>query len=501
MKILSAEQIRAWDAATIQAQELSSLQLMERAAGACVDWIEAHFTAATPFLVVCGTGNNGGDGLAIARLLYTKGYAVMAMLVRHTDALSPDCAENLSALDTAGVKAGMLGQGDFITELPAEIVVLDALFGTGLNRQPEGYVADFITTLNRLPNKKIAIDLPSGMSADHLPEEGAVMLQAHYTLCFQQYKRAMLHPEGGAACGEIHLIDIGLDASFAAAAEGHWHTLDKDLVQSIYRPRKSFTHKGTHGTAYIVGGSYGLIGAALLATQAAGRAGAGKVRALVPEFGYNIIQSGAPEAMCRTSGAHFLEAIEGWESAKGIGVGPGMGTEPQTIAAFKSFMEKIDRSIVLDADALNLLGENPELMEMVPPQSILTPHPKELERMFGKTTDSYERAALARQRAMRHQVVIISKDTYSMIALPDGRCFYKTNGNAGLGTGGSGDVLCGIIAGLLAQGYPSEDAAMLGTYLHSAAGDAALGKTGREAMVAGDIVAGIGPAFLSLQKM
>jgi NAD(P)H-hydrate epimerase len=499
MKLLTAEQIRAWDAATIQRQNTSSLTLMERAAEACAAWITAHYSVNTPFVIVCGTGNNGGDGLALARLLLAKGYGVLAFLVKHTDALSRDCSTNLDALRLVNKDIiRVLADGEFITELPEEIVVVDALFGTGLNRKLEGYTAEFVSALNKLPNEKIAIDIPSGMMADSLPERGAVVFKAQHTLTFQQYKRAMLHPESGEACGNIHVLDIGLDASFNESAEGHWYTLDKALAKRIYRPRRPFTHKGDHGTAFIIGGSYGLMGAALLAAKAAGRAGAGKVRGLIPEFGYDIYQTGAPEAMCKTSGKATIEKIEGWESAQGIGIGPGLGTSDVTVRAFGEFLGQIERPIVLDADALNILAEHKEWLSHIPKRSILTPHPKELERMFGKTENSFERADMVRQLAMKHELVIIAKDARSIIALPDGRCFYNIWGNAGLATGGSGDVLLGIITGLLAQSYPPEDAALLSVYLHGRAGDFAAKDTGMEALIAGDIVTKIGSAFLEL---
>jgi NAD(P)H-hydrate epimerase len=500
MKILSAAQIRAWDAATIEKQNINSLTLMERATAACANWLTARYGKDTPFVIVCGTGNNGGDGLAIARLLIGKGYAALAFLIRHTDQLSPDCKANLEALQTVSKGAvRILAEGEFITDLPQEIIVIDALFGTGLNRKPEGYIASFIEDLNRLPNHKIAIDLPSGMTADTLLEEGAVVVRAQVTLSFQQYKRAMLHPESGPACGEVHVIDIGLDAAFNESAESHWHTLDRSFAKNIYRPRQPFSHKGMYGTAFIIGGSYGMMGAALLAAKAAGRAGAGKVRGLIPELGYDIYQVGAPEAMCKTSGKAAIEAITDWEAAEGIGIGPGLGTAERTMTALYEFLERVERPIVLDADALNILGDHKEWLRLIPRHSVLTPHPKELERMFGKTENSFARADMVRQMAMLHELVIVSKDARSIVALPDGRCFYNVYGNAGLATAGSGDVLLGIIAGLLAQSYKPEDAALLGVYLHATAGDIAAGETAMESVVAGDIAQRIGGAFLSLR--
>lgn len=500
MKILTAEQIRAWDAATINVQGISSLTLMERAAKACTEWLTAQHSANTPFVIVCGTGNNGGDGLAIARLLLAKGYSVLVFLVKHTDGLSPDCEANLNALRSVNKDIiRELKEADLVTELPDGIVVIDALFGTGLNRKLEGSLSSFVEALNKLPNEKIAIDIPSGMMADGVPEKDAIVLQVRHTLTFQQYKRAMLHPESGEACGAIHVLDIGLDVAFNENAESHWYTLDRQLAKRIYKPRQRFSHKGMHGTAFIVGGSYGLMGAALLAAKAAGRAGAGKVRGLIPEYGYDIYQTGAPEAMCKTSGKAVIESIDEWESAQGVGVGPGLGTADVTAAALGRFLENVERPIVLDADALNILGQHKDWIKRIPKRSILTPHPKELERMFGKTENTFARTDMVRQLAEMHELVIVAKDAYSIIALPDGRCFYNTFGNAGLATGGSGDVLLGIITGLLAKGYEPESAALLGVYLHAVAGDIAAAEIGMESMLAGDIILYIGKAYQSLR--
>jgi hydroxyethylthiazole kinase-like uncharacterized protein yjeF len=500
MKILSAEQIRAWDLATMKRQGISSFELMERAATAIADWVVAHFNAQTPFIILCGTGNNGGDGLALTRLLLERGYGVRAFVVKHTSGYSPDCGANLErlvALDPDAV--GILADGEFITELPKEIVVIDAIFGTGINRPLDGYVADFIKHINAIGNRIIAIDLPSGMDSDEPLPEGAMMIRAQDTLCLQQFKRAMLHPESGAACGEVHLLDIALDRDFQEGIATHWQTLSPAFLKTRYRPRKAFTNKGSHGTAHLIGGSHGLIGAIVLAGRSAGRAGAGKVRLLIPECGYTVAQTLAPETMCATSGTDFLSDFHGWEESRGIGIGPGLGKADSSLDAFKTFLKKIDRPIVVDADALNLLGVHPELMKDLPPRSILTPHPKELERLFGKVPDSFARAEQAREQAMAHEITIVAKDRFTLIALPDGRCYYNTAGNAGLATGGAGDVLLGVITGLLAQGYEPEDAAMLGVFLHATAADRALAEESKESLIAPDLERFLGAAFKELE--
>ncbi|MBS1616541.1 MAG: NAD(P)H-hydrate dehydratase [Bacteroidetes bacterium] len=500
MKILTAKQTREWDAASLRRQSISSLSLMERAATACTDWLVAHYPASRPFLVLCGSGNNGGDGLAITRLLLSKGYTATALLLDGEKQLSADCAANREALKQVNADACILtNPTQFISSLPREIVLIDALFGTGLSRPIEGYFRNWVQRLNEFHNEKIAIDLPSGLNADALPDDGTTILQATHTLSFQQYKRSTLHPEAGRFCGQIHRLNIGLDLEFPEQIPCHWHTLEASELQQIYRPRNRFVHKGNLGLACLVAGSYGMMGAAVLVAQAAARSGAGKVLGLLPERGYDIFQTSIPEAMCHTCGQEYLDTIEGWEQAQGIGVGPALGRNAQTASALRSFLKKTDRPLVLDADALNILAENKSWWKQVPKRSILTPHPKEFKGLFGPSENSFARAERARSMAVKYQWTIIAKDAFSIVALPDGSCHYVTQGSPGMATAGSGDVLLGIVTGLLAQGYTPEEAALLGAYLHAVAGSFAAAQKGVESMLAGDIIAQLGAAYSTLR--
>ncbi|MEO6833368.1 MAG: NAD(P)H-hydrate dehydratase, partial [Chitinophagaceae bacterium] len=250
--------------------------------------------------------------------------------------------------------------------------------------------------------------------------------------------------------------------------------------------------------AMLIGGSHGMMGAVVLASKAAARVGCGKVKALIPECGYSIFQTSIPEAMCLTSGQDFIEEIVVGKGISAIGIGPGIGTEPATVKVLGEFLNGNQMPIVVDADALNILSEHQEWLSLLPENAILTPHPKEFERLFGKTKSSCERNMLAMKMAKDLGIIIVAKDTHTMIALPNGQCFFNLNGNAGLATGGTGDVLCGMITGFLAQGYSASDAALLGVFLHGAAGDAAAKEFGQEAMLAGGVVACIGNAFLLL---
>ncbi|PZF71746.1 NAD(P)H-hydrate dehydratase [Taibaiella soli] len=497
MKIFSAEQIRACDAYTIHASGIRSIDLMERAAVKAVEWLTARFDTNTLFVVLCGAGNNGGDGLAITRLLHRQGYGAKAFLLKHAEHFSADCFANLQRLQQTGTDlVELLSQGMFITDIPPHIIIIDAILGTGLNRPVEGWLADFIRHVNQLPNRKVAIDTPSGLPADTVPVKEAAVVQVKETLSFQFYKRSFLHPEGGRFAGDVHILDINLDSSFISSTHTSYETIDD--VRQWYEPRNPFAHKGTFGSALMIGGSYGMIGAIALATHAVLRSGAGKVRALIPQCGYEIMQTAIPEAMCATSGEGCLTEIGGWEGMQAIGIGPGIGTDPTTVEAFTSFLEACKQPLVIDADALNILAKHADLLGKIPAGSVLTPHPKEFERMFGAVPDSMAQVEHARAQAMRYNISIVLKGHHTAVITPEGACWYNLTGNAGMATGGSGDVLCGLIAGLMAQGYEPDVAAIMGVYVHGKAGDLAAAALSQEAMIAGDIINYLGNVFLEI---
>jgi hydroxyethylthiazole kinase-like uncharacterized protein yjeF len=501
MKILSAAQIKACDAATISNTPISSIDLMERAASACTEWILANYDKEALFVILCGTGNNGGDGLALARMLHREGYGVKAFLLQTGAELSRDCQSNLLRLQRVTPNNIQLLQPDtYITDIPENIIIIDAILGTGLNRPPEGWIAKFISKVNELPNEIISIDIPSGLAADTVPADTDAVVEAEHTLSFQFYKRSMLHPEGGRICGGIHILDIRLDKNFIRTVQSSYNIIDREEVLKYYKPRTPFSHKGTYGTALLIGGSYGMMGAVALATKASLRAGAGKAYAMIPEVGYNVLQTLVPEAMCLTKGHSYIDDIRDTAQATAIGIGCGIGTQKETITAFAHFIEAVKDPIVIDADALNIIAQHPELLSKVPAGSILTPHPKEFERLFGPSGNSMQRLELARMQAMRYNIHILLKDRHSVVVTPDGDCWYNLTGNAGLATAGSGDVLTGIITGLLAQGYTPTAAAVMGIYLHGKAGEHASHQHSQEAMIAGDVTENLGKAFLNLDS-
>ncbi len=501
MKIFTSAQIKECDEQTIKVSGIRSIDLMERAANKCADWLKANFPKDTLFIILCGPGNNGGDGLAIARMLHLRSYGVKAFLLNTGSELSTDCAANLQKLRQLNEQLVTVVEPEtFLSDLPPHVVIIDAILGTGLSRPASGWVAAFIERINKMPNRKLAIDIPSGLAADIVGDRDAVILKVQDTLSFQFYKRSFLHPETAPAAGNIHVLDIRLDKAFIETAHTNYRTLDQETVRSIYRPRDKFSHKGTHGSVLICGGAHGKTGAVVLASKAAMRSGAGLVTALVPESGYQILQSSVPEVMCLTSGREAVEAIQHWEKYTALGIGPGLGTSSESVRALSEFLEDCVSPVVLDADALNIIGRHSELLAKLPKNSILTPHPKEFGRLFGENTNSMIQVDNARIHAMRYNINIVLKGHHTAIINAEGECWYNMTGNAGMATGGAGDVLTGMITGLLAQGYEPQAAAMLGVYLHGVAGDIAAQELSQEAMIAGDIIDHLGKAFISLAQ-
>ncbi|SFV28042.1 NAD(P)H-hydrate dehydratase [Thermoflavifilum thermophilum] len=502
MKILLTEQIRAADAYTIAHEPIASIDLMERAATACVQWLTTHFAANIGFQIYCGMGNNGGDGLAIARLLLQRGYRVKCHLIAYRDAFSPDCETNFTRLQSMGADVQTIREpNDFQTPSPDEVAI-DAVLGTGTHRPADGLVAAYIAWINQLPNIRIAIDLPSGLPADG-PAAGFLTVEAHITLTFENYKLNLLLPHTGKYAGRVHVLPIGLNRSFWEAADTPYHTIDEALIQQIYRPRQPFTHKGSYGHAVLICGSKGKMGAAVLATGACLRSGAGLTTIGVPPEGYAILQTTHPEALCTILDpvCHLEDVLGPASRYRGLGIGPGLGTSSLALHHLHQALDWYRNPMVLDADALNLIAQHPELLTRIPPHSLLTPHPKEFERLFSSAkSDDLERLNLLRTKARELQLILILKDHHTCIALPDGTCYFNTTGNPGMATGGSGDVLTGLLTGLLAQGYEPWQAALLGVYLHGLAGDLAAAAHSEEALLAGDIITHIGKAFQKIYQ-
>ncbi|HEY6503767.1 MAG TPA: NAD(P)H-hydrate dehydratase [Chitinophagaceae bacterium] len=499
MKILNAEEIRLWDQYTIRQEPVLSIDLMERAAGKCADWLEENFRGNIHYSIFCGKGNNGGDGLAIARILAQRNYPVSAYILEFGQKGTADFQANLAKLK--GIDIKFIREEKDLPHPGNQDIIIDALFGSGLNRKLEGVTAKLVENINSSKSKIISIDIPSGMFVDR-SSRGNIIIRADHTLTFQCLKPAFLVAENADYTGDIHILDIGLHEGFYQSATGSYEWINEETILSIHKPRKRFAHKGAFGHGLLVAGSHGKIGAGVLSAQACMRSGIGLLTCHIPKCGYDILQSSVPEAMVTTDfNSYFVTKIEDdLTKYEAIGIGPGIGIASETKMLVREIFDAYRHPVVLDADALNILSTQKDLLKLIPPGSILTPHPKEFERLFGETANDFERIQLALQKAKELTIVIVLKGHHTLIATPDGKGFFNSTGNVGMATAGSGDVLTGILTGLLAQGYSSVETAILGVYLHGLAGDLAAEKLSMEAMIAGDIIDNLGNAFLSVQK-
>ncbi len=497
MKIFNTHQIKALDAYTIEKEPVSSVDLMERAANRLTNRLKEKFSPAHIFFIFCGTGNNGGDGLVIARLLFQSGYHVEVFVLTGTQQ-SADFKVNLGRFEQISQPHLISSSDDFPKLLPNSVVI-DALFGSGLNRPLDGLSAELVHFLNQQASAKIAVDISSGLFADkpNLPTDP--IFKADFTLSFQLPKMAFLSPANEAFVGHWELIDIGLAASFIEGEPTSFYYTTLAEIQKIRKERPKFSHKGSFGHVLVMGGSYGKIGATVLAAKAALRTGSGLVTTYVPRCGYTIMQTALPEAMCLTDDDEkYLSKVPDIDRFNTVAVGPGMDILAKPWQALEELLTLSFQPLVIDADAINLIGKHPGLLEKIPEDSIFTPHPKEFERLTRPTENWFEQLSVMQEFCQKNQAIVVLKGAHTAIGLPNGRICFNSTGNPGMATAGSGDVLTGMIASLLAQGYSPENAAIMGVYLHGLAGDIAAEKLGQPAIIATDIIENIGHAYQRL---
>lgn len=495
--IISAVQTRAADTFTIENEPISSIDLMERASRAFIEKFVAWFGPGSMIHVVCGVGNNGGDGFAIARLLVEKGYSVKTSLITYAEKLSEDCKINFDRLGQSNINV-VKSIDEF--EVSGEVVI-DAIFGSGLNRPVTGLACEVIQKINKASVYVVSVDIPSGLFADQINLEGEVV-EADCTISFQRPKLTFLIPESGKFVGAWYAVDIGLDEAFLRGQQTHFYLVEGHDIAAILPERKKFQHKGNFGRVQVFSGSHGKIGAALLCSKAVLRSGAGLLTTHIPQSGYEIMQVGLPEAMVTVDeGINYIKSGNVLSNTDVVCIGPGIGTESTTARWLDNILENTALPMVLDADALNVIAQDPRLMNLIPPGSVLTPHMGEFHRLFGECESGLERIEKMRSVALERKLVILLKGAHSTIALPDGRVVFNSTGNAGMATAGSGDVLSGIITGLLAQRADSGDAAMAGVYLHGLAGDLAEKKVGKMSLMASDLLNELPEAINNVQEM
>lgn len=504
MKIFTSTQIHELDKYTIEHEPITSLNLMERAAKALTRAIEEEWSNRTPVVVFAGPGNNGGDALAVARMLGEDGYQVNVFLFNIHNKLSADCASNKKRL----IESKRAKQFTEVTvnfdppQLEAGMLVVDGLFGSGLNKPLAGGFASLVKYINQSAAKVVSIDLPSGLMAeDNTYNISANIIRADLTLTLQQKKLAMMLADNQIYLGRLKVLDIRLSPEFIQKTESKFSILEENDIRLLMKPRGDFAHKGTMGTALIIAGSYGMSGASILATKACLRAGTGKVITHTPKRNYEIMQISVPEAVLQMDSEEtiFSEPVD-TDYYSAMGIGPGLGTNESTAIALIAQLRRSTCPTVVDADALNILASHRAWMQQLPKDIIFTPHPRELDRLAGNTSSNcMERLDKAIELAERLQGYIILKGHYSALCHPNGKVEFCSTGNSGMATAGSGDVLTGIITALLARGYKQADACRLGMHLHGLAGDLAAKDLGKESLIASDIIQYLPKAFLRME--
>lgn len=471
---------------------------MERAAAAFVRTYVQMYDEKPPVLVFCGTGNNGGDGLAIARILLSQQYKVQVYIVRREGKASADFQENLERLGKYHEPVEIKEEGDF-PEIPADAVIIDALFGTGISRPLEGLYAFVINKINKSGSEVVSVDIPSGMYPDFPAGEKDTIVKADTVITFHNPKLSFLMPSGGRWLRSWKIVNIGLHQGFLDSLVTPYCFSDPNTIRKIYKSRSKWSHKGDFGRIILIAGSRGKMGASVLCARACIRSGAGLLTMYLPGCGYQIMQISLPEAMVITDPSEenfsVVPDIEGYDV---VGLGPGLGTSEETMKAFQELLQKAKQPMVLDADALNLLSKNNELLKYLPQNAILTPHPKEFQRLTGEWQNDFERLQKQQEFSQKYKVVVVLKGAHTSISSPEGHVYFNSTGNPGMATGGTGDILTGILAGLLGQKYKPFEAAILGVFLHGLAADLAAKDLGEEALIASDLITYLPAAFLKI---
>lgn len=503
MKIFPVEKIREADAYTIANEPISSIDLMERASIQLYKWIKKKTTRDTTINIFCGLGNNGGDGLALSRLLIDDNYSVVTFIINYSDNRSEDFAVNLERLqDTENHDIRNIGSEEDIHSLKMEGVIVDAIFGSGLARPVTGIIGKVIKAINESGAIIISVDMPTGLYADITSnkKKGEIIV-ADYTLSFQFPKLAFLVPENELFVGNWVILDIGLSKEFIKKTSTEQHYIIREDISMVLKGRPRFSHKGTYGHALIIAGSYGKMGAAVLTSKACLRSGVGLLHTHVPKSGIEILQTATPETMLSVDRYdNYFSEVPDLGMFNVIAVGPGIGKEHQSQMSLKLLIQNSSVPIVFDADALNILSENPTWLAFLPQGCVLTPHPKEFQRLAGGWADDFEKLKKQREFSRKYGVIMVLKGANTSICFPDGQMFFNSTGNPGMATPGSGDVLTGIITGLIASGYTSGIASIIGVFIHGMAGDLAIKKMGMESITAGDIIDKLGKAFRKIKK-
>jgi NAD(P)H-hydrate epimerase len=502
IKIFNASQIRDADSYTISHEPIHSIDLMERAAEKIVEELINLYKEKVPFAIFCGSGNNGGDGLAVARLLSLKDYKVEVYFAKISNRFSDDFSINLDRLKQ--IKTLNISEISDKVQLPAfnkNTVLIDALFGSGLTRPLTGFSAEIVNYLNNLHCDIISIDIPSGLFGEENSSQQNAIVKAKYTLTFEFPYLSFFFPENEEYVGTFKVLPIGIHPDYVNNTQCNRFFIQQEDIIKYYKVRKNFSHKGQFGHALLLAGNYGTAGANILAARGCLRSGIGLLTCHVPKCNVQILQMSVPEALLSVDDEQFvISNLPEFAKFNIAAIGPGIGFDEKTEIAVKTLITHFKKPIIFDADAITILGKNKNWLDLISENSVFTPHIKEFERLAGPSENNFRRNERQIKFSVKYKCFVVLKGAYTAITTPDGKCFFNSTGNPGMAKGGSGDVLTGILLALSAQGYPIEDAVIMAVYLHGLAGDIAAEKFGQTAMTSGDIVSGIADAFRKIES-
>jgi ADP-dependent NAD(P)H-hydrate dehydratase / NAD(P)H-hydrate epimerase len=503
MKIFSTPQVREIDKLTIANEPISSVDLMERASMRFTEWFTTHFKTIVPVTVFAGSGNNGGDALAISRLLIEREYKVRVFFIMTGSSISDDCKDNLNKLKSfLNPIITDPNKADWFPNFADNEIIIDGLFGTGLSRPVEGNSAELIRHINQNAGCIVSVDIPSGLNGeDNRLNDPENIIKASYTVRFEFPLLSFFMSENEIFTGTWVVIQIGLHKPAIESVESDYFTIEPEKIRELIVPRKKYSHKGTYGHALIIAGRFGMMGAAILSSRACLRGGAGLVTSCIPLPGYDCFQASVPEALIQMSSENeIFNIVPDLTDFQAVACGPAIGRNAKTAEALRELLLNVKVPLVLDADALNILSEHSDWLKFIPPGTIITPHPKEFDRLAGESDCMYERHLKQLDFAGRYRIFVILKGAHTIISTPEGKSFINMTGNPGMATGGTGDVLTGLLASLLAQGYDALNASMIAVYIHGMAGDLALQSSSMEAIIAGDLIDNIGKAFQKVKE-
>ncbi len=505
MKLFTTEEIRAIDRRTIEQEGVPSLELIERVAEGVADEISSRWRSNKPTMVFAGPGNNGADALGAARLLFERGFRPEVFLFNiGGDKLSTDCAASRDRMlaEVPDIIFHEVKDRFSMPKITTNHLVIDGLFGSGLREELQGGFKSLVQYINDENATVVSIDLPSGMFGDWNPQiVNRNTIHATLTLAIQFPRISFFIPDNAELIGEWKIIDIGLSEKAIATSPANFCLVEQRDVHRRLRHRKEFASKADFGSGILYAGSYGMMGAAILAARGALRAGVGKLTVNSPKCGYQIMQSSVPEALFRHNrGEINIIDIHPERDFSAIAVGPGIGTNELTVKAVKDFLASINQPVILDADALNCIAIKPSILNTIPVLSILTPHAGEFDRLFGPQPSAEARLRKAIEMAKYYNILIILKGRYTAIVRPDGKVYFNSSGCPAMATAGSGDVLTGVLLSMLAQGYPAELASLIAVCVHGLAGEMAAAEQGEYGVTAGDIASYIGKAISEIMK-